>query len=146
MKSIATLFLCLAIAFCVSGSFLVSPVHAQTTKEWGNRCVQTVQVINPGMKKDFIYDDIVTIQGFECLFFNILQVIVYLAGIVFLFMFISGGYKYLFSGGEQKSVAAASSTLTSAFIGLIGIIASWLILKFIQDFTGINVTDFVIPG
>jgi len=60
-------------------------------------------------------------------------------------MFISGGYKYLFSGSEPKAVAAAS-TLTSAFIGLIGIIASWLILKLIQDFTGINVTMFTIPG
>jgi len=61
-------------------------------------------------------------------------------------MFINGGFKYLFSSSEPKAVAAASSTLTSALIGLVGVIASWLILKLIQDFTGINVTDFVIPG
>jgi hypothetical protein len=61
-------------------------------------------------------------------------------------MFISGGYKYLFSGSEPKAVAAASSAITSAFIGLIGVIASWLIIKLIQDFTGINVTIFKIPG
>lgn len=146
MKSIVNFFLCLAIAFSVSGSLLISPVYAQATVKWGNRCVKTVEVINPGMKKDFKYDDIATIQGIECVFYNVLQVIVLIAGLVFLFMFISGGFKYLFSGGEQKSVAAASSTLTSALIGLVGIIASWLILSFIATFTGINVIDFIIPG
>lgn len=126
--------------------FRASPVNAQTTAKWGNRCVKTVEVINPGTKKDFKYDDIATIQGLECVFYNVLQVIVLVAGLVFLFMFISGGFKYLFSGGEQKSVAVASSTLTSALIGLIGIIASWLILSFIATFTGLNVIDFIIPG
>ncbi len=135
MKSIATFFLCLAITFCVGGSFLVSPVNAQTTKKWTGRCVKTIGG----------FDDIATIQGFECLFYNVLQVIVTLAGLAFLFMFISGGFKYLFSGSEQKAVASASSTLTNAFIGLIGVIASWLILRLIQDFTGINVTIFKIP-
>jgi hypothetical protein len=136
MKSIATFFLCLAIAFCIGGSFLVSPVHAQTTKEWTGRCVKSAEG----------FDDIATIQGLECLFYNVLQVIVTIAGLAFLFMFISGGFKYLFSGSEQKAVASASSTLTNAFIGLIGVIASWLILKLIQDFTGINITIFKIPG
>jgi len=136
MKSIVTFFLCLAIAFCVGGSFLVTPVYAQKTEVWAGRCVKSVGGFN----------DIATIQGIECLFYNVLQVIVTIAGLAFLFMFISGGFKYLFSGSEPKAVAAASSTLTSAFIGLIGIIASWLILKLITDFTGINVTIFTIPG
>lgn len=140
MKSIVTFFLCLAIAFSVGGFFLVSPVQAQKTEAWAlqqsGRCVKTVGGFN----------DIATIQGIECLFYNVLQVIVTIAGLAFLFMFISGGFKYLFSGSEQKAVAAASSTLTSAVIGLVGVIASWLILKLIQDFTGINVTIFKIPG
>ena len=117
----------------------VSPIQAQNTQLWttqqGGRCVGT------GANKD-----IATIQGLECLFYNVLQIIVFIAGIAFLFMFISGGFKYLFSSGEQKAVAAASSTLTMAIIGLVGIIASWLILSFIQKFTGINITQFKIPG
>lgn len=111
--------------------FLASPVYAAPEK-WNNRCVQ--------------YGDVATIHGFECIFYNILQVIVILAGLAFFYMFISGGFKYLTSGGNEKSVASASSTITMAIFGLIGIIASWLILKFIQDFTGVNVTIFRIPG
>ena len=135
------------LSFLVSSlSFLVSPVNAQETAAWSQgRCVKSVTV-NPNSLGKVTYTDIATIQGIECLFFNVLQVIVFLAGLAFLFMFISGGFKYLFSSGEQKAVAAASSTLTMAFIGLVGIIASWLILSFIQKFTGINITDFIIPG
>jgi hypothetical protein len=134
MKFIAILFV-----FLVSSlSFLSFPVQAQTQK-WATQqsgiCVSTGD-----------YTDVATIQGAECLFFNVLQVIVFIAGLAFLFMFISGGFKYLFSSGEQKAVAAASSTLTMAFIGIIGIIASWLIISFIQKFTGINITNFVIPS
>lgn len=114
--------------------FLFSPscVFAQAPKEWSGKCVSNT--------------DVATIQGFECLFYNALQVIVFIAGISFLFMFISGGFKYLFSSGDAKKAAAASSTLTMAIIGLVGVIGSWLILRLIENFTGVNVTDFIIPG
>lgn len=91
-------------------------------------------------------NDVATIQGFECLFYNILQVIVYFAGITFFIMFISGGFQYLFSSQDPKKVAAASSTLTMSIIGVVGIIISWFILRFITNFTGVNVVDFIIPG
>jgi len=118
----------------------ISPVYAQT-EEWSQgRCVAT---LHAGKQT---FGDIATIQGLECLFYNILQVIAIIAGLVFLFMFISGGYSYLFSGGDEKKVAQASATLGSSILGLVGIIASWLILRFIQNFTGVNVVDFIIPG
>jgi TRAP-type C4-dicarboxylate transport system permease small subunit len=90
--------------------------------------------------------DVATIQGLECLFKNVLQVIVSAAGIVFLVMFTYGGFQYLVSSNDQKKVAQANSTLTLAFFGLVGVIISWLVLRFIQQFTGVNVTDFKIPG
>lgn len=117
----------------------VSPIQAQDTKTWATQ--QPGRCVSTGANAD-----VATIQGLECLFYNVLQIIVFIAGIAFLFMFISGGFKYLFSGNEQKAVAAASSTLTMAIIGLVGIIASWLILSFIQKFTGVNVTQFKLPG
>lgn len=133
------LFLFLFVSFFyvlrITDYVLPSPVFAQSPQAWTGRCVGT------GANTD-----VPTIQGFECLFYNILQFVVFFAGLVFLFMFISGGFKYLTSGGDEKAIASAGSTLTSAIIGLIGIIASWLILSFIQKFTGINVTQLLIPG
>ena len=73
---------------------------------------------------------------------NIAQVIVYFAGLVFFIMFIRGGFSYLTSGGDPKKTAKATSTLTMAIIGLVGVIVSFLIIKFIDSFTGVNVTEF----
>jgi uncharacterized membrane protein len=109
--------------------FLPQPAFAQGA-EWSNTCAQ---------------NGIATIFGFECLFRNVLQVIIGLAGLVSLAMFITGGFKYLTAGGDSKKVAAASHTLTMSFIGILGVIISWLILLFIQTFTGVNVTQFQIP-
>ncbi|MFA5895141.1 MAG: hypothetical protein WC851_05195 [Candidatus Shapirobacteria bacterium] len=109
---------------------LPSPVFAQSA--WSGKCVAQ--------------GDVATIQGLECLFGNMLQVIVSLAGIVFFVMFINGGFQYLFSSGDQKKAAAASSTLTMAIMGLVGVVASYLILKLIQTITGANITNFVIPS
>lgn len=125
--------------FLVSGFLFSTSALAQTTSAWSGKCVGSYYgVPNTG--------DVATIQGFECLFYNVLQVITALAGIAFFIMFISGGFNYLFSGNDDKKVAAAASTLTMAVVGLVGIIVSYFILKLIQNFTGINVTDFIIPG
>lgn len=127
---------------------IIPPVYSQTDWESG-RCVQTLRdggtFWHPRVGAQR-FDDIATIHGLECLFYNILQVITIIAGLVFLFMFISGGYSYLFSGGDEKKVAQASATLGSSILGLVGIIVSWLILRFIQNFTGVNVIDFIIPS
>jgi len=110
--------------------FFPSPVFAQA-KDWNDgRCA---------------IDGVATIQGFECLYKNVLQVIVGLAGMVFFAMFLVGGFKYLTSGGDPKKAAAATSTLTSALIGLVGVILAWFVLLLIKNFTGIDVTQFTIP-
>ena len=114
----------------------LSPILAQETEDWTGRCVFT----------DKDGDKIATIQGLECTFYNVLQVIVTLAGLVFLFMFIANGFKYLFSSSDQKKLAEINSSITMTVVGLVGIIISWLILSFISQLTGVDVTIFKIPG
>jgi len=114
----------------LSKIFFASPVNAASN--WTSSCRSS--------------DGVAKIQGFECIFKNILQYLIYFAGLVFLFMFIKGGFEYLTSGGDPKKTAKATSVLSASIIGLVGVIASFLILKFIQSFTGVNVTEFVIPG
>lgn len=116
---------------------IVPPILAKTEK-W--------QDINAGRCISSTDPDVPTIQGLECLFYNTLQVIVFIAGLVFFFMFIANGFKYLFSSSDQKKLAEINSSLTMSIVGIVGIIVSWLIMKFISDFTGITVTEFVIPG
>lgn len=90
--------------------------------------------------------DVANISDFNVVFQNIAQIIIYFAGLVFLIMLIRGGFSYLTSGGDPKKTAKATSTLTMAIIGLVGVIVSFLIIRFIGSFTGVNVTNFNIPS
>jgi hypothetical protein len=134
----------LLVLFLIPLFFIFQPLsaYAQTTVDWENVPGHSVAAKNACVMDG----DVATIQGFECLFYNVLQIIVTIAGFAFLIMFIYGGYQYLFSGNDPKKTAVASSTLTMAIIGVVGLIASWLILTLIHNFTGVNVTNFIIPG
>lgn len=112
----------------ISKIFSPTPICAA---DWSSTCVK---------------DGVATIQGFNCLFANIAQVIVYFAGLVFFIMFIRGGFSYLTSGDDPKKTTKATSTLTLAVIGLVGVIISFLIITFIGSFTGVNVTEFNVPN
>ena len=113
--------------------FLPHPAYA-ATDSWSN------------INSNCVSGDVATIQGLNCLFQNIAQVVIYFAGIVFFIFFIKGGFSYLTSGGDPKRIAKAIHTLTFSFFSLAGVILAFLIMKFIKDFTGINVTDVNIPG
>jgi len=127
MKLIIPLFIFFSLFFIINNQVLAQGAV------WDNTCISANDPTVP------------TIQGFECLFENILKIIVTIMGFAFLAMFIMGGFQYMMSNNDPKAVAGASTTLTYAVIGIVGAIISWLILWSIQNFTGINVTVFKIP-
>jgi hypothetical protein len=61
-------------------------------------------------------------------------------------VFITGGFKLLTAGGDAKKAGEAQQTITLGVVGIIVAIGAWFILRLIQQFTGVNVTEFVIPG
>ena len=67
------------------------------------------------------------------------------AGIAFLVMILIAGFQFLTSGGDQKAVAGARTTLTYAIIGIILVVVSWLILLLIKQITGVETTIVNIP-
>lgn len=88
---------------------------------------------------------VATIKGFECIFANILNIVVRFAGIALFIMFLVGGFKYLTSGsGDPKKTQAAQQTLTYAIIGLVVILGAWIIFLLIKEFTGVDVLNFEI--
>lgn len=60
------------------------------------------------------------------------------AGLIFFAMLLLGGIKYLSAGGDEKALVSARNTLTSAFIGLIIVVASFLIAELIFTLFHIN--------
>lgn len=82
------------------------------------------------------------IKDFEIVFNNIVQVAAYLGGIVAFIYLVIGGFRYLNAGGDPKAAAQAKATITYAVIGLVGLLAAWIILRLIQATTGVSVTNF----
>lgn len=70
---------------------------------------------------------------------SLVQLLIAASGLLFFFMLIFGGLKYLTAGGDEKAVAAARGTLTQAFIGLVIIVAAFVL-------TSLLLTLFHVPG
>lgn len=89
-------------------------------------------------------NDAHTLKQLEDIFSNILNIVVRFAGVAAFIMIIIGGFQYLTAGGDPKKAESAKNTITYAVLGLALLIIGWFILKFIQEFTGVEVTIFKI--
>jgi len=61
-----------------------------------------------------------------------------MAGIVLLFVLISGGYDYMISQGNAEKMKSAQAKITSGVIGFILLIASFLITRIIALIFGLG--------
>jgi len=93
-----------------------------------------------------VISETATISCIECILKAFLNIAVRLAGIAVFIMLIVGGFQYLTAGGDAKRTQAAGKTLTAAIVGLVVVIGAWFILLFIEKFTGVEVTQFKLPG
>lgn len=78
------------------------------------------------------------LTGLQDIFSNLISLAIGFGGIVFFLMFVVGGFQYLTAGGNPQSVEGARKTLTYAIMGLVFVALSFLILKLIASFTGVN--------
>lgn len=106
--------------------------------------------------RGFTYDDdceiankdgVVTLKDLGCVFERVIGLVLGFAGLALFMMIIMGGFKYITSAGDPKAVESARKTLTYAILGIVLLALSFLILKFIENFTGVEVTTFrtVVP-
>ena len=91
-----------------------------------------------------VRDGVPTIKGFEAIFENIFSVVLSLGAFALFIMLISGGFKFLTSGDDPKAIEGAKKSITTAIIGIILLVLSYLFLVFIKLFTGVDVTKFKI--
>ena len=89
--------------------------------------------------------DVATIKSLETLLSNVIRAIVALSGVALFVMLLVGGFNFLFSGGDQKKLDSARATITHAVMGLVIIVSAYLLLRTVSIFTGVDVTNFVIP-
>ena len=95
--------------------------------------------LQPNCNGDKCYGSLTAVPT---LFANILAVVTVVAAFAAFAMLIFGGFRFIIAQGDPKAVQAARGTLTWAVVGLVMIVVSWLILVFISQFFGINLTQF----
>lgn len=85
------------------------------------------------------------IKCFEAVFENLVSALVSMAGLALFVMLIIGGYKYLMSAGDPEQTASARSTMFYAIVGIVVMISTFIILRLVAWFTGVDVLKFEIP-
>ncbi|MEX0896296.1 MAG: pilin [Patescibacteria group bacterium] len=129
MKKLARLLsLLMLVAFS-----LFTPVSASAqTAEWGGECVYQ--------------ENVATLQGLECLLGNFLSVILAIIGLAAFIMLIIGAFRWMLSGSNPKGAETARNTITFAIIGIVVALSGFIILNLLSSFTGLDLTEFIIPG
>lgn len=68
------------------------------------------------------------------------------AGLVFFFMLVIGGIRWIMSGGDKGQTEAARNQITAALVGLVIVFAAWAISNLIGQFFGVGVFNFTLPS
>jgi TRAP-type C4-dicarboxylate transport system permease small subunit len=74
-----------------------------------------------------------------------IRLAVVVAAIVFFFILVIGGIRWIASGGDKAQTEAARNQITSALVGLVIVFAAWAIVALINVFFGINIFALAIP-
>ncbi len=120
---------------------LITPVFAQTAPEKWEDLQKKL-----GPNTVCVENGIATLQGFECIFANILRIIIPLAGIAAFVVLLLGGFQYITSGGDPKQTQKAQSMITGAIIGIAVTVGIWFLFQFLKAVTGLNLLNFAVPG
>jgi hypothetical protein len=83
-----------------------------------------------------------TLQDLEVVFARVVSTILGFAGIALFIMLLVGGFKFMTAGGDPKAAESAKKTLTFAVVGIVLVASSYLILRFINVFTGVDILNF----
>jgi hypothetical protein len=74
-----------------------------------------------------------------------IRFILVIAALVFFFILVIGGIKWIASGGDKAQTEAARNQITAALVGLVIVFAAWAIVQLINTFFGVNIFELTLP-
>lgn len=74
-----------------------------------------------------------------------IRLAIVVAGIVFFFILVIGGIRWIASGGDKAQTEAARNQITAALVGLVIVFAAWAILALIKTFFGVDIFSLSLP-
>lgn len=66
---------------------------------------------------------------------------VVIAAVIFFFILVIGGIRWIASGGDKAQTEGARNQITAALVGLVIVFAAWAILALIKVFFGLDVLN-----
>lgn len=69
-----------------------------------------------------------------------------IAAIVFFFILVIGGIRWIASGGDKAQTEGARNQITAALVGLVIVFAAWAIVALINTFFGIDIFALKLPS
>lgn len=76
---------------------------------------------------------------------GLIRMALIVAAIVFFFILVIGGIKWIASGGDKAATEGARNQITAALVGLVIVFAAWAIVALINTFFGVNVFNLAVP-
>lgn len=76
----------------------------------------------------------------------LIRLAVVIAAIVFFFILVIGGIRWIASGGDKAQTEAARNQITAALVGLVIVFAAWAIVALINTFFHVNIFSLSIPS
>ena len=76
---------------------------------------------------------------------GLIRLILVIAALVFFFILVIGGIRWIASGGDKAQTEAARGQITAALVGLVIVFAAWAIVQLINTFFGINIFELTLP-
>ncbi len=70
---------------------------------------------------------------------KLIGLVLIIAAIVFFFILVIGGIKWILSGGDKTQTEAARNQITAALVGLVIVFTAWAITKLIGGFFNVDI-------
>lgn len=70
-----------------------------------------------------------------------IQFALVIAGVIFFFMLVIGGIRWIVSGGDKTQTEAARNQITAALVGLVIVFAAWAIASLIKALFGVDIIN-----
>lgn len=107
-----------------------------------NLLAQNIE-LQPGNGSQFSSLGSLTIPG---IISALIRLTVVVAAIVFFFILVIGGIRWIASGGDKAQTEAARNQITSALVGLVIVFAAWAIVALINTFFHVDIFSLALPS
>ncbi len=103
-----------------------------------NYLAQGQQVINLGVPVNSGFTNVTNLT-FAALITYAIQLILIAAAVLFFFLLVLGGIRWITSGGDKGKTEGARAQITAALVGLVIVFAAWAIVTLVETFFGVTI-------